>query len=247
MVLAFFRSLMRAPETKMGLLMPVILLILFASMLLHRVETRMNLVEPFMPTGLAFLILFGLVQNALNQFGFDRHGFRALVLMPVRRSRTLMAKNLALLALSLPLMILLALLLFWIKKVRPDLIAAGVLQFLAGFLLLSLMGNFSSIYAPYRVAPGSLKRTKTGKQISLMLFLIHLLYPIVMAPIFLPALAEAVLRPFGLLPGVPICLLLSILLLGLTVLLYGTLLQKQGDQLHRREQHILETVTREVE
>lgn len=247
LALATFRSMVRAPETKMGLIMPFVMVLIFGSMLLRRTEPKWTMLEPFVPTGLAFLILFGMLQIALNQFGSDRDGFRALILLPAKRKRLLLAKNLALLGLSLGIQLVMALVLACFQRFAASWIAAGVFQFLTGFLLLSMIGNWASIFAPYRVAHGSLKRNRIGKSIFLVVLVVHLLYPLAMIPIFLPPAVELLLKTAGIHTGLPVSLLVSALMLGLTWLIYQSVLDVQGRQLQHREKDILRVVTQEME
>jgi len=90
-----FRSLIRAPEAKMMLLTPVIMLVVFGSLFMSNAFTSKGSKEspewmqPFtMPEFVSPLIAYGAMSMSLlsigqfvgNQFGFDRGGFRALVL-----------------------------------------------------------------------------------------------------------------------------------------------------------------------
>ncbi len=104
---------------------------------------------------------FGLMQLMFNHFGFDRGGFRAIVLLPTPRRHILLGKNLALLPVALVVFAVylgLAAVLaricgrrtFW----RP------CFEFVGAFLALSALGNLASILVPYRIAAGSLKPTK---------------------------------------------------------------------------------------
>src|SRR5262249_27127532 len=67
-----FRSLMRAPEAKMLLLSPVLLLLVFGSMLFTRSLTPPLMLRPLMAFGATAMMLYCLVQLVGNQFGFDR-------------------------------------------------------------------------------------------------------------------------------------------------------------------------------
>jgi hypothetical protein len=120
-----------------------------------------------------------------------------------------------------------------------------VLQLLTVFLLLSVMGNFVSVVVPFRVAPGSLKPTKMPGGTILLSFLLHLLFPLMIAPVFLAPVGAWLLASW--LPAGPANLLISSLLLALAALCYRLALPPLGNLLQRREQRILDIVTHEVE
>src|SRR5204863_30773 len=81
--LACFRSITRAPEAKMLLLTPVILVVVFGSMVGRRGGDPSEFVRPLYASGAILMILFSLIQLAGNQIGFDRSGFRTFILSPV--------------------------------------------------------------------------------------------------------------------------------------------------------------------
>ena len=126
-------------------------------------------------------------------------------------------------------------------------IVATGLQLLAVFLLLSIAGNLVSVLMPYRIAPGSLKPTKMPAGTTFLLILMHMLFPLMVAPIFLVPLFAWLLSTTGWLPAGPASLLLSSLLLILAALSYRLALPSLGGLLQRREMRILNVVTHEVE
>jgi ABC-2 type transport system permease protein len=96
--LATLRSLTRAPEVKMALAMNVFFLVIFgASVLFKRSFSTSHAAKPFIATGVVVFLCFSMLQLLFNQFGYDRAGFRALVLSPAPRRWILLGKNLALL------------------------------------------------------------------------------------------------------------------------------------------------------
>ena len=245
--LMFLRSILRAPEMKMALLTPLIVMVIFGSVILKGPASRQAVLNTMLPATAGFFILFGLIQIASNHFGFDRHGFRALVLLPVRRSDILWAKNLALFPLALGLELLgLAALVAFTHESWPRL-TAGFLQFLSGYLLLSMIGNMGSIVAPFRVNPGAMKRSKSAPRSVLTNLAIHLLLPILMLPVMSPMILQVVCDVKQWLPGVPVDLIGSALVLAVCLLVYKLTLPGMGRLLQQREKAILETVTREVD
>ena len=109
--LAGFRSLLRTPEAKMMLLSPVIMSVIFGSMLWRSRNGISDSFRPLVAIGGMGFVLFGVVQLMSNQFGFDRDGFRVFVLSAARRRDILIGKNLSFapLVLGMALIMLVAL------------------------------------------------------------------------------------------------------------------------------------------
>ena len=124
---------------------------------------------------------------------------------------------------------------------------AACLQLAATFLLLSVAGNFLSIVASYRIGAGSLKPTKATGKTTLMIFFSHLLFPIVMVPIFIPPTIGWLSDSLGSWPATLVNALLSLLLAALAAFVYWLSLRGLGDLLQRREMDILQVVSQEVE
>jgi len=246
--LAFFRVLSRAPEVKMGLATNFIMLLIIGGMILvRRSATIGDDFRPFITPGAIVFMFLGMSQLACNQFGFDRSGFRSLVLLPTPRKHILLGKNLAFLPIAIGIGIILLVLLKIFLNISSIVLFAAVLQLLAAFLLLSMMGNLFSILVPYRVASGSLKPTKTSTKTSLLIFVSRLLFPTIMTPIFLPVTMGLLWSRVDWLPAAPTNLFFSVALLGLLVFLYWLSLKPLGNLLQKREKDILQVVTREVE
>ena len=248
LALATFRSMLRAPEIKMAwassFLVP---LIVGASVLVRGPSKIPEAAKPFMATGAVVFSVFMLVQFLSNQFGFDRDGFRALILSPVDRRLVLFGKNLA----SLPVVavfgsMLLTLICFWL---RPPIlvVAATLIQIPAVVLIAGLAGNLLSILAPYRIQPGSMKPTKMPGLAMLVMVVCHLLFPAAMVPVFVAPLADLLWREAGWSNAVPINLLLSATFVALMAFVYWQMLAPLGRLLQRLETKILNVVTVEVE
>jgi ABC-2 type transport system permease protein len=203
--------------------------------------------RPFAATGAVAVAIFTLVQFLVNQFGFDRDGFRALVLSPAERRLLLLGKNLA----ALPVGIafggtLLVLTSVWLR-LSPLIVAAGFFQLSAALVLAGLGGNVLSILVPYRIAPGSMKPTKMPTGAMLVMVFCQLLFPLAMTPVFVAPLGELLWRMAGWPSAVPVNLLLSAALAALAAYGYGQSLGPMGRLLQRREMKILDVVSVEVE
>jgi len=248
LALATFRSMLRAPEVKMAWATSFLMsLIAGASFLLRAPPTMSETAKPFIATAVVLFSVFMMVQFLVNQFGFDRDGFRSLMFSPVDRRLVLLGKNLACLPAGAGFgTLLLMFVSFWLH--------AGLLTFLAGLFQLaavlligSLAGNLLSILVPYRIQAGSLKPTKMPGVAMLVLMFCQLFFPIALSPVFLPAAAGWAWQCAGWPDQVPVNLLLSMLLAAVAAVIYWQSLDPLGRLLYRRETKILAVVTVEVE
>jgi ABC-2 type transport system permease protein len=250
LALAQCRSMTRAPEVRMMLAMGLFAAIILPAMLLWRGGSAVNFPEaakPFIGTGAVLMILFMLVQIACNQFGWDRDGFRSLVLLPTPRERLLLGKNLALLPVAAAIALVpLAGVSVW-AKLPALIVLANVLQFAAAFLLFCALGNLASILVPYRIAAGSLKPSKQSWQTSLLLMLVHVSFPLVASPVFLPPLLGFGVERLGWLPAAPVHLVSAGVMVVAFAALYWLTLPAMGRLLQRRETRILRAVTEVIE
>jgi hypothetical protein len=130
----------------------------------------------------------------------------------------------------------------WLR-LSPFLAVAGLFQLVALQLLVSTGGNLLSILIPYRIEPGTNKPTKMPALAMFIMVCSQLLFPLVMLPVFIPALLEFLWQRAGWTAWVPINLLFSGLLASLAVILYWWTLKPLGQMLHRREIKILHKVT----
>jgi ABC-2 type transport system permease protein len=250
LTLATFRSLLRAPELKMALIMPVVMSGVFGSLWFSHAKPAAapgQFIASFAGTLVVIVSMFSVSQMLSNVFGLDRSGFRALMLLPTRRHHILLAKNLAFLplaaAIALALLILVRILvgLPWLQ------LAASLVQVPAAFLMFCLCGNLLAIFAPYRMAAGSLQAKKPKAIVFVAAFASMLLLPIVLAPILIPPGLQWLFAFQGWAPWLPINLLASLTLLAVVIWLYTLLLPLEGRLLYRREQAILKEVTEETE
>jgi hypothetical protein len=238
--LAGFRSLTRAPEVKMLLLTPFLLVLVFGSMLWTRHADFHPLLRPLLAFGAMGLPMITMVQLIGNQFGFDRGGFRVFVLCAAPRREVLLGKNLAVAPLALVLAMIMLIALQVIQPLRLDLFLAMLPQWLSMYLLFCLLANLLAILVPMPVAAGSLKPA----QPKLLPILLHMLFisllPPVLALTLVPLAAEYVVHK-------PICLILSVLeCLGI-VLFYRLAITWEGDLLQAWEQKVLHTVASRAE
>ncbi|HEV7925945.1 MAG TPA: hypothetical protein VGR14_11345 [Verrucomicrobiae bacterium] len=248
LALATFRSMLRAPEVKIAWASSFIVPLIVGASILFRPSLKVpEAGKPFIATAAVAFSVFMLVQFFANVFGFDRDGFRALVLSPVDRKFFLLGKNLA--CLPVGLVGGLTLLVLSSARLHPPLLVflSAVLQLASILLLTGLAGNLFSILIPYRIQQGSMKPTKMPGLAILMIVVCQMLFPIAMAPAFLPPLAEYLWQLAGWPAAVPVNLIVSAALLALMALIYWQTLDPMGRLLQRRETRILGAVTAAVE
>ena len=247
--LAGFRSLLRAPEAKMLLLTPVILLVLFGSLFLAQSQsvTIPEGLRPLLPYAAMMMALFSMVQLVGNQFGFDRGGFRVFVLSAAPRRDILLGKNLAVvplgLAMAAPIVVLAAVL----CPMRLDYLAAVVPQGITMYLLFCLIANWMSILVPVPVRAGSFKPVNTKAGPILLQVAFALLAPLALLPALLPYGVDFAVAEWGGVRGLPVCLALSLLECAAVVFLYRLALNGQGALLQAREQRILGVIATKAE
>ena len=248
LALASFRSLTRAPEVKMSLVSNGVVILVIGGMLLtqHTIEPG-GRVQLLMVPGACAFTFFGLLQLMFNQFGFDRDGFRALMLLPTPRKKVFLAKNLALAPVAFGLGLTLLVFMTVLARLPVLLLLAGCFQLAAMFLLLSLVGNFLTVVAPYRVTAGSLKPTKASGKTVLLILLSQMLFPVAALPVFLPSLAAFFLAKWLSWPAPPVDALFSLLAALLAAFVYRASLDGLARLLDRRERDILLVVSQEVE
>jgi hypothetical protein len=246
--LATLRSMMRAPEVKMALAMNVFMLVVIgAGMLLRGSGPVPESARPFVAIFAVLVTFVGLTQVLLNQFGYDREGFRALVLSPAAREHVLLGKTLALLPVAVAIFFVFLLLVTVLARLSVLNVVAACLEFGAAFLALSVLGNLLSILVPYRIAAGSLKPTKTKATRVLLTVLVCMLLPLALAPLAVPPGLGLLCRHLGWLPAAPVTLACAALLMVCSGFLYWGTLGPLGRLLQRQEQRILDAVALEVE
>ena len=241
--LAGFRSLMRAPEVKLVLLTPAILLVVFGGSFAGREPAQSEYVRALTASGLAtFILIIGMVGFVTNQFGFDRRGFRAFVLSPTPRRDVLLGKNLSLAPFAVVPMAVVVGVSQWLSPMRLDHLIAVLVQIVPVYLLFCLGGNLVTILAPMAVKPGSgMPGRHQGIKIVYQLLFMAVV-PLPLGLTLIPLGVEALLDAGGWLAWFPAFLVLGVAQAAATVWLYRVALGWQGGLLHRREQDILEVV-----
>jgi ABC-2 type transport system permease protein len=242
--LAVFRSLMRAPEGKMMLLTPVIMLVVFGGMLAGKRGDVAELLRPLIASGFAaFILIISMTGFLGNQFAIDRSGFRAFVLSCVPRRYILLGKNLSLMPFTFVLMAFIIGVFQWLNPMRPDHLAAVLIQIVPMYLLLCLAGNMLSILSPMTLKPGS-GRPASHQGLRLLGQLVFMLVvPVPIGFTFIPLGVEALLDTMKWAAWFPAFLVLSVIQTFFVLWLYRAAINWQGGLLQRREKKILEVVS----
>jgi hypothetical protein len=248
---ATLRGLLRAPEVKLLLLSPVILLVVFGALFSDAsMRTSLSAFAPSVSLGATMLGLLSILQLIQNQFGLDRAGFRAFVLSPVPRAELLLGKNLATAPLGLGIGLVALVASQFLFPADLAHFVGACLQLGSAYLLLCLVGNFVSILGPMRLREGSMKAMNASfATIAWQVFSMFAI-PLVLSPLAIPAAIDFLLSGSWLgtpawIRAFPLFPLLHALELVAVVLLYRWLLRRQGDLLQEREQHILDVLTRD--
>ncbi len=243
--LATFRSLLRAPESKMFLLTPLLLLVFLAPAFLAGIgrDDVPQVIGPLFAFGTMVLILFGMSQLLGNQFGFDRDGFRVFVLSPARRRDILLGKNLAVAPFVLAIGAAAAGIVMVFYPMRWDHFLALAPRFVSMYLLYCVPANVLSILAPMRISAGSFQPSRPRGIVILSQLLFMFLCPPVLALTLLPLGIDWAAEAMGWRYGIPFDLIFSVLGCAIVVCIYALFLRWQGDWLQAREQQILRIVT----
>jgi len=244
--MASLRAMMRAPEAKLMLLSPIIMLFVFGGMFFRRVPPP-ELMRPLMASGAFTFIFFMTLGMVGNQFSFDRSGFRTYVLSPAPRKDILLGKNLAMAPFVLTFMTLTSLIIQFQYPMRPDHFIAVLIQMIPMYLVFCLVGNVLSIIAPMPVAAGSMKPVKPKATTLLIHTAFIFVFPLALSPTLIPLGIEALLSFSGSATWFPAYLILAVSECALMLWLYPRILSSEGDLLERRERRILEVVTTKAE
>jgi hypothetical protein len=241
---AAFRSLWRAPEAKMSLLAPLIMLVVFGGVTASNSGKVPDALRPLMAFGAAAMVVLSCgAQLVGNQFGYDRAGFRAYVLSPVPRRDILLGKNLAVAPLALGMGLAVLLVVGILHPMRIDHYPTAVAQLLSTYLVFCMLANVLSIAAPMPMAAGAVQPKQVRLIPVLLQFVLLAVLPVAMAPVLLPIGVEVALAELAGVRGVPVSLALSLVVLALAALAYRKVLSWEGDWLAAREQKVLEVVT----
>ncbi|MFM7072437.1 MAG: hypothetical protein ACKO38_11675 [Planctomycetota bacterium] len=242
MAMMTWRCLARTPELQVACFMPILMLVLGFGLAAWRAKGIFpDWSHPLIAVALCYLGMSGPLQLILNQFGFDRHGFRSVILSPAGEFDILFGRGFAIAVLSIvtALPVLIASHCIW--RLQPSHLAATVSQI--GCIVLSgcLCGNITAIFGPIgamsksaQVRIGPVLLSMTAMSVSVM----PLLPSIAMLGI------EWVVKDTGWLASVPFYLIGSVTTFAVLVVVHRPMIRWQGTLLRRQRLRILETVTK---
>ena len=246
---ALLLSYARHPRMRMLMIMPVVLAALILLARRGRVVTPDTLSRDiYLPVLLLSWPFINFASIFFNLFGMDGRALRALILLPVPRSRILLAKNLALFPFVGSLSA--AFLLFYSAYAGMPLGVAVILFAAVPTLYLSYccVGNFASVLFPYRISLDAVKGQGPSRGSAFLIGLSGMaLVFVFLLPTGLSLALNQRIPPWWT-PGVPSPgILLALLFLGFSGMVYAQCLKAAGRFLARREQQVLEHLVRGTE
>ena len=240
---AGMRLWLRAPQGKMVLLSPIMLIMLY--MLLFYGGTSSDVRADVTVLSFIGLIMLQSLGLLANQFGQDRGGFRAMALVAAPPAQVLLGKNLSLAPFVLGIATLAVVVLQWIQPLGASHLIAAFLQLVIIYLLGCLLGNAFSIKAPRAMPAGStsVPNSSTATFLAMFLFLIACL--LMTLPLAVSLLLERRLQAAGW--SIPVYLGFSVIELALAVYIYRRVLAVQGRLLREQYEFVLNRVTEPVD
>ncbi|MCY2979911.1 MAG: ABC transporter permease [Planctomycetota bacterium] len=243
-----WQSMKRAPEAKISLLLPFVAPFVMFGALQSIDLPKVDELKASMIVGFSALVLLISTGVLGNQFGYDRAGFRAFVLSPVRRDHILLGRNIAAIPVALLQTICLTLSIGFFFGLAIDKVFASVL--LSSSLLppCLLLFNLMSILTPFPIAAGSMQPKHFDLVPVLLSMLLSMILPLITLVALFPIGIEWVVERYFLKTSVlPIALILSVFWLAGSMLLYRWLLPYEGRLFARREKELLRIVTSKIE
>jgi ABC-2 type transport system permease protein len=238
------RSLLRAPEAKMMLLSLLIVAVIFGTSLVAGSRSQIPATfRPLIAMGVIMLLSLSLSQIFQNQFGFDRDGFRTLILSPARRRDILLGKNLSLAPLMLGIGAVGLVALEFVAPLPITHFLASLVQLVTAYLIVCVVGNFTSILLPSAVRAGTFRSSTTTFTFALLRLVAVAALGAGLSLLLIPIGVDLIAHSLDFAKLVPFYLILAILELAAVVALYRLLLETQGLLLQSREQKILQAVT----
>ncbi len=248
MTWAAYINYARHPNIRMLLIMPPIM----AAIILFTLKTgiakeQMGGNTTWLPAALLVWPYFNFSMVFFNIFGTDHAGFRGLLLLPAPRHKYILAKNIALFPFVAGMGVFFVLGGGWLLETPPRILYISLVQVFEFFLIYCLIGNFISLYFPYRLGRDTM-RAQGNRPILLLMGLCSAAFVgLLMLPaMFCLALDDFVAVTWGY-RGLPIGLITSLILLALTALAYAMALVHAGDLLLSREQRILAALVKDRE
>ena len=237
------RLWIRAPQGKIVLLSPLLLIMLY--LIMFREIGSGDWAAHFAVLAmLALTIVMGFNLFA-NVFGQDGSGFRSVVMAGVQSKDLLLGKNLALAPYAFGIGLLAIVILQWMSPLRLTDVFANVAQLVILYLVGCMLGNSFSIRTPWAMSTTSMGMRNASAAMFLASFLIILMLALLVLPLALPMWIDRLLAAKGVL--VPVYLVFSIIELVVVIAIYRRVLRSQAELLTERFESVLERVTEPVD
>lgn len=248
MTFAEFLGYARHPQIRMLMIMPLCMGLLFLFM--YRTSGDGGgwvLRGPWTPLLVLLWPFFNFSLMLFNVFGVDKQAFRGMVLLPVARHKFIFAKNLALFPFVAGMSGLMVVMGALLTQVQPRYVAISITQIIQLYLMYCIVGNFLSVFFPYRITRDSMRARGNHPMLFLLGLASTALAAVMMLPTTLCMVIDDVLTQWWGFHGVPVGWFLSLGLLAGTAALYWRMLIHSGDLLLAREQKMLDTLVRDRE
>lgn len=237
------RLWIRAPQGKMVLLSPALLIMLYV--LLFRSTVSGEWVSHFAVLAMIGFMIMMAFNLFANLFGQDGNGFRAVVLAGVPARELLLGKNLALLPYAVIVGAVMIAILQWIHPLPASHVLANVAQLLVLYLVGCMLGNSFSIRVPWAMSPTSMGMRNASAVSFLASFVILVLLFVFIAPLAIPIAIDKWLAQGG--SVIPVYLIFSVLELMVVWFFYRRSLNAKGRLLTERMETVLERVAQPIE
>ena len=242
------QSMTRAPEVKLYLLLPLIAPFILFGVLQSWQIPKIDELKAAVIIGFTSCSLFITSGMLGNYFAYDRAGFRAFVLSPIRRERILLGRNLVTAPFLLLQTFLLALTIGIYFGMAIDKMLCSLILSASILPLYGLLTNLMSILTPFPLAAGSIQPKQFNLVPTLFSLVLSMIMPAITVLALLPLGLEWVIDRFIPSTGVfPFAFVLSILWLTGSIAIYRWLLPWEGKLLANREKELLRVVTSKIE
>lgn len=239
---ASLTSILRHPQIRIQLIMPVIMVIvsivIFNLKDFHPDQFAWSL--PLFSTALVVFPYFIFSGLFFNQFGIDPHGFQAYALSPVKRWRILLGKNLALIPIVGGVELVFAATGNVLLDLRLDTLVTILVSQAQLFLFFSMIGNAVSLLFPFPVRQDTMRGSQLHSKNFLVGMLVLQLFFLSIIPTLICFSGDFAARHFWNVTRLPVGMICSIAFFLFFLWAYRVSLSPLGLLFQRREQSILE-------
>ncbi|GMW00780.1 MAG: hypothetical protein AMXMBFR84_19170 [Candidatus Hydrogenedentota bacterium] len=248
----FLTSMLRNARTQqmqLAVVITTVLILMFAGFAMYRGFRPPEKLGGFLRSAPLIMMIYPMIAMqfySLNLFGTDHNGFRSLILLPTRRRKYFLARNLALLPFTYGQMAFGAIVCVSLLRTGFVSLVMALLMGLQLFVSLSIVGNLVSCYLPFRINTSGMGGAQTQPYIALLSALVFMLvFPFLLLPMGLVSVMDSAGR---FIPGFerwPLGLLASVGLLAATCGAYYASLGLYERILMEREPRILDALVKD--